>query len=267
VNIYSVLLLLAGAAGFLAVWRGRPQVQVAAIGLAIGLFVLFCGRLGYIVLNWDYFREHTREIIALNGISEHSVLVGYVLLVIGNALFANDKLPIAAYHPLIPLIGIAASLGCIPNGCAYGREVFWQTDGANSLAWLLRADWPDAYLVNNPRWPTQAMMVGWLLITSAVLFALTRSQERLEKQGNKKTRQSENPLSSFCLVCLVPMSFAMGDFLIQFLRGEPAHIFAGLRIYQWLDVALSGCVAVIWFIAIIKRAPLESPEPTLPNNQ
>jgi hypothetical protein len=32
--------------------------------------------------------------------------------------------------------------------------------------------------------------------------------------------------------------FAAGDFLIQFLRGDPAPTFAGLRIYLWFDVTL-----------------------------
>jgi hypothetical protein len=122
------------------------------------------------------------------------------------------------------LLGIAASLGCIPNGCAYGREVFWQTDGADSLAWRLHADWPDAYLVNNPRWPTQALMALWLAIAGVLLW---RQAHLLP------------PLPTLVV------AFAAGDFLVQFLRGDPILMVAGLRIYQWFDLVL-GLLAAVW---------------------
>ncbi len=238
-NTYTLLIALAALACVLIrYWQTRDE-RVFAAALVIGLAALACGRAGYVALNWDYFREHTNDIFALNGLSEHAALagatIGYWLLAIHKYPLANSQLPIA-----FTLTGIASSVGCIPNGCAYGREVFWQTDGANSLAWLLRADWPDAYLVNNPRWPTQALLAGWLLVAATILFALTRRKGDRERGRNLVSLSSLSPLSF--------LVFAAGDFLIQFLRGDAAIMVAGLRVYQWLDVLLIGLLLVVFVI-------------------
>jgi prolipoprotein diacylglyceryltransferase len=216
-----------------------------------------------VALNWDYFREHPNETAGLAGMSEHAAILGglvgwaacHPLGVVSRRLWAESGL---TAHSSLPtafiLIILAASIGCIPNGCAYGREVFWQIDGEQSLAWLLRADWPDATLVNNPRWPAQALLAGWMLAGTALLFFWTWWQ------GDKVTRTGQDHLVTSPIPPLVLRSgtriaglsplhlvifFAFGDFLIQFLRGDPALMPGGLRIYQWFDVALAGLAAIL----------------------
>ncbi len=229
-NIYTLLIALAVLACVLIGYWQRRDAWVFAAALCMGASALAFARAGYIALNWDYFSEHSSEIVGLTGLSEHAAILGGTL----GYLLISKRIPLPAFSILNSqfLIAIAASLGCIPNGCAYGREVFWQTDGANSLAWLLRVDWPDAYLVNNPRWPTQLFMVGWFGFSAGVLFIWTRWQRR---QGCPLP-----PCRLVCSICLISLSFAIGDLLIQFLRGDPTLMLMNLRIYQWFDVFLIG---------------------------
>lgn len=248
-NIYTALVAVAGLASLGWMWQEPPGARTLAVapavGLAVALAVAVCavlaGRAGYVALNWDYFREHTAQILALNGLSEHAALVGglvgYELCSIGCRLLAKTQRSVP-HSPISILpsqlfVGLAASLGCIPNGCAFGREVFWQTDGASSLAWLLRQDWPDAFGVSNPRWATQLLMALWLATAFVLLLWLRRRGVAPRWQAT-----------------LAVMAFAAGDFLIQFLRGDGVPVWNGLRLYQWFDVAALlgvGCWLVIRF--------------------
>jgi prolipoprotein diacylglyceryltransferase len=218
-----------------AVWQMRTWA-VLTHALIIGICALALGRMGYVALHWVYFVDHTNEIFSLASPSfqEHAALcggfIGYWLL--ARLLpIANSPLPIVL---CISLIGMAASLGCIANGCAYGREVFWQSEGEHSLMWLVAVDWPDAYGINNPRLPTQLFMAGWLGVVGSVVMLMGR--------GDKKTRRKGDKTSPHLLISSSPyvfwlLFFALGDFIIQFARGDASPIWAGLRTEQWLDVA------------------------------
>jgi prolipoprotein diacylglyceryltransferase len=242
-NLYTFLIAFA-ILGWLF-WNGRRGILLAVllnITLVFGFVSLIFGRALYVALHWNYFQENTREIISLAGLSEHGALVGFFIgfWVFGKRerrilnLKAIKYDPIADAQLLIPLVGIAASLGCIPNGCAYGREVFW-TDG---LWWLLRADLPDAYGISNPRLPTQLFMAGWLLfVTSAIFFASLRGRSELKVQ-------SSQPLSTFNLLLFTVLT---GDFLIQFARADETIWLGNLRIEQVFDLAIL-CAALVWAI-------------------
>ena len=240
-NTYTFLIALAALASLAWAWFYARDAGIFAVALLLAFGALVGGRAVYVALHWDYFHEHAHEIVSLAGLSEHGAILGGAIACYASRIthrpspaqlsIFNSQFSILNSQFFI-LLAIAASIGCIPNGCAYGREVFWQTDGADSLAWWLRADWPDAYLVNNPRWPTQAFMALWLAITGALMWA-----------GACLRRA---PLA---FLPLLIVSFAIGDFLIQFLRGDSALMVAGLRIYQWFDLALALLAAV----AIILR--------------
>jgi len=217
-NVYTFLIALAALAGLGWAWLGGRDAgafTIAALGALVG------GRAAYVALHWDYFHEHTHEIIALAGLSEHgAILGGAIVACAAHGAQRASLLRFSIGHAqFLVLLGVAASIGCIPNGCAYGREVFWQTDGADSLAWRLHADWPDAYSVNNPRWPTQAFMALWLAITGALLLW--------------------GQVRSLPPLAMLAVAFAVGDFFIQFLRGDAALMVGGLRVYQWFDLALA----------------------------
>jgi prolipoprotein diacylglyceryltransferase len=130
---------------------------------------------------------------------------------------------------LFTLAGIGASVGCIPAGCAYGREVYW-TDG---WLWSLRADWPDATLINNPRLPTQLCMALWLGVCLCIVWLARTRHWRIAQGG-------------WMLLSWVTL-FALGDFIIQFARADAMPMLGPLRISQWADVAfVTGYVIELW---------------------
>ncbi len=237
-NLYTTLITLAVLVPSAWACLQTRDWHVVVVASVVALFALTFGRAGYIALHWEYFRERTDELFSLAGLSEHGAIWGGTMALLLSQRAVRLTLPPSVQRWWLPLAfllaGIAASIGCIPNGCAYGQEVFWQTDGEHSLAWLLHADWPDAYSINNPRWPTQAFMAFWL-ITMGISWAVW-----VRRQANSESYRPALPAIGFVIPC-----FATGDFLIQFLRGDPAPAFAGLRIYQWLDMTLLASVAAI----------------------
>ncbi len=198
-----------------ASWRDRLHIVDAL--LLIGVCALAAGRAGYIALNATYFAERPAEVTLAPaaGISEHAAIAG---MLVGWRLSSRMKRP----HPvslaaLASLVGIGASIGCISNACAYGREVFW-TDG---ILWHLRADWPDAYSMSNPRLPTQILMAAWLVVCVAIPIV-----------ASLRTKGAAHPLLIWTLF------FSAGDFVLQFGRADATMMFFGLRVQQGLDMGL-----------------------------
>ncbi|MGQ9903755.1 MAG: prolipoprotein diacylglyceryl transferase family protein [Anaerolineae bacterium] len=196
-------------------WRDRLSVVDAL--LLVGVCTLAAGCAGYIALNAAYFAEQPAEITLTPaaGIAEHAAVVG---MLIGWQLSKRLRRP----HPLsmaalASLVGIGASIGCISNACAYGREVFW-TDG---ILWHLRVDWPDAYWTSNPRLPTQTLMAAWLVMCIAIPAV-----------PSFRGKGAPHPLILWTVL------FSAGDFILQFGRADPASTLLGLRSGQVLDIAL-----------------------------
>lgn len=239
-NMHALLIVFAALAATSLAWLPAHDWRVPMNAVAIAACALTAGRAGFVALNWLYFSEYPNEIVSLTGLSEHAAIAGAA---IGYWLLAKAQQPIIKDQSLLAssllLIGIAASLGCIPNGCAYGREVFWQTDGAGSLAWLLRADWPDATLTHNPRWPAQALLAGWLALGLVGLMGLA-------------WRRGAD-VGKWVLPAAL-LWFAAGDFMLQFTRGDAALMLANLRIFQGFDVMLAG-VAILVLSRQILRKP------------
>lgn len=226
VNLYTALIGLAVLATLgWRYWRkGQSGWQVVALGV---LGVLF-GRIGYIALHGDYFADHRGDLTALiaqPGYAEHAAwLAVWLMALLWRRLPAQfGRLDMLLLVVMASAIGVGASLGCIPNGCAYGREVFWQ-DGTRALGWLLRVDWPDAYSNANPRWPTQLFMAGWLCLCAAACFACQR-------------RMKLAPASTAFLHFWTVM-FALGDLIIQLFRGDDSLYIRNFRIQQYFDVIL-----------------------------
>jgi prolipoprotein diacylglyceryltransferase len=238
-NNYSLLVSLVALSLCILAWLPARDWRVPMNAAVIAMFALIAGRAGFVALHWPYFSEHPNEIASLAGISEHAAIMGGV---IGYWLLAIRKQPIANSQWLMGaalfLVAIAASIGCIPNGCAYGREVFWQTDGAGSLAWLLRADWPDATLMHNPRWPAQALLAGWLLLGLAVLMGL---------------RWRHGLRIASVLMPAAVLWFAGGDFMVQSLRGDPALMLGNWRVFQGFDVMLAGASILVMSWQILRK--------------
>jgi prolipoprotein diacylglyceryltransferase len=218
--------------------RSRDQ-RLFSAALILALAAVLVGRTVYVVIHWEYYSEHPAETVALSGLSEHGAIVGggVAYLILRRAV----RPPLAELESLclmaLVLVTVAASLGCIEVGCAYGREVFWQTDGEASLAWQLRVDWPDAYQVRNPRWPTQIFMSFWMM-GCGLICRLTRLH----------------------FPSIMILGFGLGDFIIQFLRGDPAFLLGPFRIYQWFDLVFIA-LSLLWFMFGLKRVTLTPRSP------
>lgn len=228
--MYTLLIGL-GAALPLAwqVWRTHDE-RVVTYALVAGSSAVFAGRIGYVAIHWGYFNAHREQIVSLAspGYSEHLALLAVwgvgLLAQSPHALRAASR---AASYALLAItvatfIGIGASLGCISQGCAFGKEVFWQ-DGVKTLGWLLRADWPDAFGVRNPRWPTQALMAGWLLFCWLIVLLLQRRYASIT--------DARLPMVWLLL-------FAIGDSANQLLRADETLFIRNIRIEQYFDVIL-----------------------------
>ncbi len=241
INTYSLCIGLAAlVGGVLALWQARGSVEALSRRLTgvliIAISTMIAGRAGYVLLHADYFSQHLAEIVssASPGLWEHAAIIGGCA---GWWIAKRVRQPVTATTLVITasLVGIGASLGCIPNGCAYGREVFW-TDG---WVWALRADWPDAYTLNNPRLPTQVFMIAWLLVCLLPLMI-------------NRLRHVQRPLP---LVPVWVALFACGDFIIQFLRAPSAPVFAGLSGAQCADVVLFAA-SMLNLILVKIRLPI-----------
>ncbi|MCL4505901.1 MAG: prolipoprotein diacylglyceryl transferase [Chloroflexi bacterium] len=224
-NTYTLWTALGAAAGGACIlWQARGSRHKTSDALTALLILaavaLAAGRLGYVLLHADYFREHISEIVSLAspGYWEHAVIAGGLCLWMLSSRL-RDRITPAPLVILASLIGIGASIGCIPSGCAYGREVFW-TDG---WVWSLRADWPDMYSINNPRLPTQLFMAGWLALCAVIVLLVFFVMRR------RRSHDLE------IIVALWVVCFAAGDFVIQFLRMEPAPVIGPWRVGQWAD--------------------------------
>ena len=160
---YTFAIALAVVVSMLVTHR-RDQVAWARLldlHLVLAAVAVLAGRIGYVAANSAYFAAHVSEIVdfaGVPGLHAQSALAGAA---VGGLLMR--QLRAAAFA--ICLVGVAASLGCIPQGCGAGCEVFW-TDGM--LPWLLRVDWPDATLMRNPRLPTQIFTAIWLAACAAL---------------------------------------------------------------------------------------------------
>lgn len=209
---------------------------------------IVAGRLGFILLQFDYFQDHLNESIKLlqtPGLSEHTALLagGWVGW---HYLRPRQPNQFEDLGHIMLWIGIGAALGCIETGCGYGIEV-WPTDHA--LAWAISVDWPDAYTVSNPRLPTQMLLALWLLTNVCSFHAIC---------PNVTNTRADSVKSTYPFIILKPIIgqfrwllwFATGDLVIQFMRADPTPMLWHLRAPQCLDIAIIG----ILLLYCIKKA-------------
>ena len=224
VNLYAALVGLGTIVALAWAWWPLRDANVLNTFLAIGICAGLAGRLGYLAI----YQPPNGE----PGLQAHAALLGGWL---AHAIVRRINQPVLPTLPAMCLIalagciGVGASMGCIPNACGYGREVFWADGGALTLGWALRVDWPDAYSIQNPRLPTQLFAAGGVLLL-VVLAAL------LQRRAGMRPHWV---WLGWLVAC------AVGDFWLQGLRADAMPLWQGLRAEQWLDVALLIWVAVV----------------------
>ncbi len=125
IPVYAFSLLLGvGAALGLGWMITRSPDSSPLIGVAALIASVIGGRAAYLLTNWAYYRTSPAEIIQLplGGLAWGGALTGGLLawLVAAWIMRLPPGALADALFPLIPLIALAAWLGCWLDGCGYG---------------------------------------------------------------------------------------------------------------------------------------------------
>ena len=232
-STYTVLIAAAVLmSGGWALWQAPTEERSAWADVYLGGLVggILLARLVHVVLNWNHFAFHSDEIIHLQagGLDWHGAVIGalFGMLLVSRWRQVEfgvllDKLTLA-----LPLIALAAWVGCWIESCAYGREVTSLADYPSWLVWEGR----DIFGLYAPRFQTQlvGIMVALVLFVLSVIF-LWRGLLLIKR---------------FWIILLL---LSLGMFGIGFLRGDYALHWDGLRFDQVLDVILFGfSIVLIW---------------------
>ncbi len=186
----------------------------------VGLLVLACAMVGaravFVGSHWTYYSQNITESLWFwqGGLSWFGGAIGMFVGMLIFAVITRKPFGELADVLAVPLaiVATASWLGCLLEGCAYGREI------STSLT-VLNA--PDLFGQIAPRWPTQ--LVG-LLYGAFVILILLYSGNRLPRSG-----------SSFLLSVLL---ISGGIFGLSLTRGDPALYYGDFR----MDTVAAGLI-------------------------
>ncbi len=243
-----MVLAIAGGLGLTAIEarrRAAPVMQaldVALVALAIGVIG---ARAGYVAINWNYFANHFDQAIQwwYGGLLWHTGLMSGLVAAVIYARYkhwpARDMLDLFA-----PGLALGCSLGwlaCYTAHCAYGIPVW-----PGQPVWFLAADLPDAYGLYEPRVAVQLPGAGWSALVAGCLLLIVRHPSFVIRH------LSFRPGARFALfVCL----YSAGMFALGFLRGDEMIMAGGLRLDQWVDIALAIAGAAGVRLSAVSRQP------------
>ena len=235
-NAYPLALAAGALLGLL--WLGlsplerltRVEDSIARIdaGLIALLSGLLGGRLAYVVTHWEYYGSRVIESVWFwqGGLSwAGAALAGLIGVAVYDRVARRpfwadaDQLAIPA-----AILGAASWLGCLVDGCAYGRRTaagLWTPPAADLLGNLA------------PRWPTQALGTVFTLLVLLLLFRLAQLE-----------------LRSGLLAALALSLLSAGPLAIAWLRGDPMPVMAGLR----LDGVASAALLALGLGGVALRA-------------
>jgi phosphatidylglycerol:prolipoprotein diacylglycerol transferase len=222
-----VLGLILGALASLSEARRRRISSALVLDAILAAMVLgvIAARLGYVLINWVYYQDHTAEIarLWLGGLSWQAGLVGGS---IGAWLIARRH---SSALLILDLLAIGTALGvCFGwigsylSATAFGRELF-----PGQPFFFLAVDAPDWYGLTNPRWPSQIIGAVWALL---LFLALWLTRKRAWRDGIR--------FWSFVA------AYSLGAFVLGFTRGADTPILSGWRIDQILDALLCGSALI-----------------------
>lgn len=251
ISTYAVCMALGLIAGTIVALsearrRGIRSAFVLDAILAAVVLGIIAARLGYVLINWIYYQDHTAEIyrLWLGGLSWQAGLVGgsigawLIARRHGSSMIVLDLLAIGT--------ALAASLGWIGSylsATAYGKELF-----PGQPFFFLAIDAPDWYGSTNPRWPTQLIGAAWALLLFLLLWF---------------TRRKVWPVGA--RYWLFVAAYSLGAFALSLTRGDDIPLIGGWRLDQMLDALLCGAAAIALARLRLKRraaAPADLPAAT-----
>jgi phosphatidylglycerol:prolipoprotein diacylglycerol transferase len=238
-----VLGLIAGTIASLSEARRRHIRSALVLDAILAAIVLgvIAARLGYVLINWVYYQEHTAEIarLWLGGLSWQAGLVGGSC---GAWLIARRHSPPLLILDLLAIgtaLGVCFGwIGSYLSATAYGKELF-----PGQPFFFLSIDAPDWYGLTNPRMPTQIIGAAWALLLFLLLW-LTRKQ--VWRAGTR--------------YWLFVAAYSLGAFVLAFTRGDDLPIVGGWRIDQILDALLFCSAALALTCLRLARRSITPPQ-------
>ncbi len=211
-------------------WMQPPPERRAWADVLLGglLGGLLGARLLHVLLNADYFADHTQEALQLaaGGLNWHGAVVGGLLGIGGVARLRvpqRDLRPL--FHALawaLPLLTLGGWYGCLSAGCGTGYEV---DTLAYYPAWMA-IEYADVYGMIAPRLFTPAFGMALGLVALLWVALLRRHPQR------------------FALTLAL---IGAGMFGIGIFRADRVPLWFGLRADQVLD-ALTVALSLTWAV-------------------
>jgi phosphatidylglycerol---prolipoprotein diacylglyceryl transferase len=249
-TIYTYGLLLAAAylAGLqLALVRARHRGLDANRVMDLGLWIIIAALVGakllLVITDFDYFVANPRDIVSI--IRSGGVFYGGLILavIVGLWYMRRHQLPTwttcDVMAPGIALGHVIGRVGCFLAGCCYGTPT--------SAPWGVMFTDPFARdNVGTPLGvhlhPTQLYEAGAELL---ILVALLATERRGRSFAGR----------TFWLYMLV---YGVSRFIIEFFRGDPRGMVAGLSTSQFISVILVP-LSIVMLVLLSRRSPAPHP--------
>ncbi len=220
---YGLMLALAVmAASFLtareAAGRGIARETVYDLAFWVVLWGILGARLFYVLLNVDYFRQFPVEILMLQkgGLAWQGSLAAGILA--GIVFIRRHKLPLWTLldtaAPFVALGHAIGRIGCLLNGCCYGKAVAW---GLYFPVWGERLH------------PTQIYMALGELAVFLILRALQR------RGGQPEGR----------LFVLYLFLSSLERFGVEFFRADHILLWGGLSLFQYVCLLIMAAAVAV----------------------
>lgn len=216
----------------------------------LGILVVLAGILGakilYIVVDWNYYASHPREIFSLGTLQAGGVFSGGFLaaLVVAAWYMRKHRLPTLAtcdaFAPGLALGHAIGRMGCFAAGCCYGKHTdhFWGVTFTNPLA-NLRVGTP----LNVPLEPTQLFESAVELANFFILMWLL-----------KRRAFDGQAIGAYLFL------YGIARFFLEFLRDDPGRgvVFGGaMSGTQLISIFLVIAGGLIWWVRpALRRVPV-----------
>ncbi|MGB2600143.1 MAG: prolipoprotein diacylglyceryl transferase [Candidatus Omnitrophota bacterium] len=190
------------------------------------------GRLLFVAINWQEYAQHPVRIFMLTegGMAFHGSLAGAVIC--GGAVARIKKLPFWKTADLVaPYIALGQAvgrIGCLLNGCCYGKAII----GGMGIVF------PGETIM---RVPTQIYSSVFLLFLYVVLIEL------------RQRRKFDGFVFSMYVIF-----YAAFRFFIEFYRGDTPPVFFDLTLAQIISIAMFICgLIMLWKKSAVRNEGTE----------
>lgn len=244
VRAFTAALLVGAATGviLLAVAARQARARLAPwldAGLALLIGAVIGARAVHVLLEMPYFSTNPGEVfnVSSGGLAWQGAAIGGLLGAgVGSRL---RGVPFGrfldALAPAVPLMGLCVWVGCGAAACAYGAEVRTLADYPAGVA----IEAPDVYGNIVPRLNVPAIGAVWSIavLVGVVLLILMFRERRRVARAHRLDRHSGGHLFAALL------TYSLGVFVIDFLRGDYVPTWLRWRADQVLDLLVFGVAA------------------------